>query len=187
MPFAIVEGAPPAVPFAGGFPLPAGVDEAAYLGALYGEPLKVVRCETVDLDVPAHAEIVIEGHLSVTRDDAEGPFGEIHGYQFGDTSMQPRYTIDASTYRDNPIWPLVVPGRSIDETHTVSGPGITAEALSVLREASLPITAAWQPLNGACRMLVVTVPQDWRSQLPGVSKDEFVEQIGQAHGPALMT
>jgi 4-hydroxy-3-polyprenylbenzoate decarboxylase len=178
MSFAIVNGAAPAVPFAGGFALPAEVDEAAYLGALLGKPLEVVRCESVDLDVHTHAEIVIEGHLSTSRDQEEGPFGEIHGYQFGDTSMQPGYTIEAVTYRDDPILPFVVPCRPVDETHTVFGPGNSAEALAVLREAGLPITTAWQPLNGASHSMVVTVPQDWRDKLPGVSEEEFVDRIG---------
>ena len=80
MPFALVLGAEPFVPFVGGMPLPAGVDEADVVGAYFGEPIDVVRCETVDLDVPATAEIVIEGFLSATETDLEGPMGEYAGY-----------------------------------------------------------------------------------------------------------
>ncbi|WP_390898459.1 UbiD family decarboxylase domain-containing protein [Streptomyces angustmyceticus] len=76
MPFALVQGGEPALPFISGMPLPDGVEEAGYLGALLGEPLELVRCETVDLQVPASAEIVIEGHLSVERTGIEGPMGE---------------------------------------------------------------------------------------------------------------
>ncbi|MET8212665.1 UbiD family decarboxylase [Streptomyces sp. NPDC005373] len=178
MPFALAQGGVPAIPVIGGAALPAGVDEAAYLGALSGEPLDVVRCETIDLEVPATAEIVIEGHLSVTRHVTEGPFAEIHGYAFDDTTLEPEYTVEAITHRDDPIWPFVVPGRPIDETHTVCGPGTSAEALTLLRDAGLPITTAWQPLNGATHILVVTAPQDWRETLPEVSTAEFAHRVG---------
>jgi 4-hydroxy-3-polyprenylbenzoate decarboxylase len=69
MPYALVQGGDPAIPFVGGIPLAAGTDEAGYIGALYGEPVEVVKFEAVDLEVPASAEIVIEGHLSLGRGD----------------------------------------------------------------------------------------------------------------------
>src|SRR6478735_6049977 len=50
----------------GGMPIPAEVDEGTFLGTLYGEPVEVVKCETNDLEVPAGAEVVIEGHVSIT-------------------------------------------------------------------------------------------------------------------------
>ena len=64
MPFAVVQGGDPGVPMIGGMPIPADVDEGSFLGTLYGEPVEVVKCETIDLDVTATAEVVIEGHLS---------------------------------------------------------------------------------------------------------------------------
>lgn len=81
MPFALVQGAEPAALFVGGMPLPDRVDEAGYLGGLFGEPLELVRCKTVDLEVPATAEIVVEGHVSLDETAPEGPMGEYHGYQ----------------------------------------------------------------------------------------------------------
>ena len=73
MPFAVVQGGDPGVPMIGGMPIPADVDEGSFLGTLYGEPVEVVKCETIDLDVPATAEVVIEGHLSVTPPKARTP------------------------------------------------------------------------------------------------------------------
>ena len=61
-------------------PLPDGVTEAEYVGAMTGTALDVVKCETNDLLVPANSEIVFEGSLSVTETAPEGPFGEMHGY-----------------------------------------------------------------------------------------------------------
>ncbi|MGN5382127.1 UbiD family decarboxylase [Streptomyces lasalocidi] len=179
MPYALVQGGAPAVPFVGGIPLPEGMDEAGYIGALHGEPLPVVRCETNDLDVPAGAEIVIEGHLSVGRDALEGPFGEFAGYASDETSMQPVYSIEAVTYRDDPIWPLVAEGRPMDEYHTVTGVGEAAEMLADLRAVGLPVSTVWLPLRAAAHWSVVTVPADWRDRLPDTDADAFVHRIGE--------
>ncbi|GGP46773.1 UbiD family decarboxylase [Streptomyces abikoensis] len=179
MPYALVQGGAPAIPFVGGIPLPKGVDEAGYIGALHGEPLDVVRCETVDLEVPAHAEVVIEGHLSVGRDSLEGPFGEYAGYCSNQTSPQPVYSVDAITYRDEPIWPVVAEGRPVDEYHTVTGTGRSANVLHGLRGAGLPVTTVWMPFPAAMHWAVVTVPEDWRTILPDVDSAEFVRRIGE--------
>jgi 4-hydroxy-3-polyprenylbenzoate decarboxylase len=80
MPCAIVLGAPPYVAFVAPQKLPIDVDEVGVAGGLAGEPIQVVRGKTVDLLVPAEAEIVIEGFVDVTRLEPEGPFGESHGH-----------------------------------------------------------------------------------------------------------
>ncbi|MCN0154630.1 UbiD family decarboxylase [Salinispora arenicola] len=190
MPYALVQGGAPAIPFVGGIPLPRGVDEAGYIGALHGEPVEVVRCETSDLEVPAHAEVVIEGHMSVGRDSREGPFGEYAGYASTQSSTQPVYSVEAITYRDDPIWPIVPEGRPPDEYHTVTGTGRAANVLHALRRAGLPVTTVWMPFPAAMHWTVVTVPDDWRSHLPGVDSGEFVRRIGEvihnSGGPSAM-
>jgi UbiD family decarboxylase len=178
MPYALVQGAAPAVPVVGGLPLPQGVDEGGYVGTLHGEPLDVVACETSDLDVPAAAEIVIEGNVSVGRDGVEGPMGEFPGYVHDQTSMQPVFSVDCITHRDNPIWPLVAAGRPVDETHTVAGVGVASEILADLRSARLPVTTVWLPLLAAMHWTVITVPANWREQLPDTDSHEFVHRIG---------
>ena len=82
MPVACVIGWDPIMPFLAGSPIPAGVCEWDVMGAYRGEPAELVRCETVDLEVPADAEIVIEGHISddPATYELEGPFGEFTGY-----------------------------------------------------------------------------------------------------------
>ncbi|MBF9068981.1 UbiD family decarboxylase [Streptacidiphilus fuscans] len=178
MPYALVQGGDPAIPVVGGISIPEGMDDAGYIGALYGEPLEVVTCELSDLKVPASAEIVIEGHLSVERTAVEGPFGEFAGYIPLETALQPVYTVECITHRDDPIWPIVPEGRPVDEYHTVTGTGIAAEVLHDLRAAGLPITTAWSPLRAATHWLVVTVPENWRELLPGVDSQEFTHRIG---------
>ncbi|WP_432012874.1 UbiD family decarboxylase [Streptomyces cucumeris] len=177
MPFALVQGGHPAVPFVAGMPLPDGIEETGYLGALLGEPLELVPCETVDLQVPAGAEIVIEGHLSCDRTAVEGPMGEFAGYQPQGTSLQPVYTISAISHRDDPIWPTVVEGEPVDEFHTVTGLTLAAEALAALRSAGLPVTSAWEPFDMAAHALVVSVAADWRERQPGTESIELAQRI----------
>ena len=80
MPCAIVLGAPPYVAFVAPQKLPLDVDEVGVAGGLAGEPINVARAKTVDLLVPAEAELVIEGMIDTTRLEPEGPFGESHGH-----------------------------------------------------------------------------------------------------------
>jgi UbiD family decarboxylase len=179
MPYALVQGGDPAIGSLGGIPVPEGVDEAGFIGALYGEPLELVGCELSDLQVPASAEIVIKGHLSVERVAVEGPFGAFAGYVPDKTSLQPVYTVECITHRDDPIWPIVPEGRPVDEYHTVTGPGLAADTLYRLRAAGLPVSTAWAPLHAATHWLVVTVPAHWRDLLPGTGTGELAHRIGE--------
>ena len=177
MPFAVVQGGHPAIPFVSGMPLPNGVEEVGYLGALLGRPIELVRCRTNDLLVPANAELVIEGHLSITRDAIEGPMGEYGGYQPRDSSAQPIYTIDAITHRDDPIWPAVAEGEPVDEYHTVTGITGSADCLGALRAAGLPVTAVWAPPEMAMHTMVITVDTAWRDNMPGVESEDLCRRI----------
>jgi UbiD family decarboxylase len=80
MPVAIIIGCPPLVAFQGPQKLRLGVDELGVAGALAGAPINVVRARTVDLLVPAEAEVVVEGFVDTDYLEPEGPFGESHGY-----------------------------------------------------------------------------------------------------------
>ena len=79
MPVAVVIGAPPVVSFTAVQKVPESTDELAVSGGLAGAPLNVVKCATVDLVVPAEAEIVVEGYVSTELLEPEAPFGESHG------------------------------------------------------------------------------------------------------------
>jgi UbiD family decarboxylase len=179
MPFAVVQGGDPGASMIGGMPVPAEMDEGSFLGALYGEPVDVVKCETVDLEVPAGAEVVIEGHVSITRDATEGPYAEFHGYAFEETSPEPVYTIEAITYRDNAIWPVSATGRPPDDSQVGPAVGVSAELLTLLRNAGLPVTTAWLLIETACSWAIVTIPSNWRDLLPRTETSEFVHRIGE--------
>jgi UbiD family decarboxylase len=100
---AIVVGGPPSITYAAVQPVALGVDEVALAGALGGAPLEVVRCKTIDLDVPADADIVIEGRIPSDYLEPDGPFGEAHGYvDPGD--LNGVFEVTAITHRKNPIY-----------------------------------------------------------------------------------
>jgi UbiD family decarboxylase len=102
MPCAIVLGCPPCVAFVAPMKLPLDVDEIGVAGAVAGEPINVVRARSVDLLVPAEAEIVIEGLIDTEYLEPEGPFGESHGHvALEEFNMPMRVT--AITHRSNAI------------------------------------------------------------------------------------
>jgi UbiD family decarboxylase len=164
MPIAIALGVEPALPFlAGGMPLPSRVDEADLVGAYFGEAVDVVRCESVEMDVPASAEIVVEGLVSPTDKVPEGPMSEYPGYQFpGANTPKPLIEITAVTHRHNPILPVVCAGPPVEEDHTAWGIPHAAQTLHDLRRFELPIAGAWLPFEGANHWMVIAVQSGWR-------------------------
>ncbi|SER36296.1 4-hydroxy-3-polyprenylbenzoate decarboxylase [Lentzea xinjiangensis] len=179
MPYALVQGGHPGVPYVGGLPIPRGVDESGYLGALLGEPVDLVAAESVDLEVPATAEVVIEGTVSLERTEQEGPFGEYAGFMSAARSAQPVFSVDVITHRDAPIWPIVPEGRPVDETHLVSGVGHSAQVTANLTAAGLPVTMAWLVPRTASHWMFVTVDENWRDRMPGVTSAELCHRIGE--------
>jgi 4-hydroxy-3-polyprenylbenzoate decarboxylase len=177
MPFAIAFGVPPIALYAAGMPLPENVDEGDYAGAFLGEPMDVVKCETVDLEVPAQSEIVLEGHLSITELGLEGPFGEYGGYLHPHYSVpQPVYHVEAMTFQDNPLFPFTCAGEPPEENHTVWGVGTASESVHMLREKGFPITTGWSPFHAANGWLVVTVSDAWREV--DADAEEFCRKVG---------
>ena len=102
-PIAWVIAAPPAVHLAGVANLPYGTDEIDIAGGMMGAPVPMVKCKTVDLMVPAEAEIIIEGEVIPGETDIEGPFGEAAGYMSPAKSRSVA-RITAITHRRNPIY-----------------------------------------------------------------------------------
>ncbi len=108
---AIVIGGPPYVQYTAASKVPYGLDEFAVSGGLAGEPIDVVKCKTVDLYVPANAEYIIEGKVSVEDFEPQTPFGEYTGYVAADVESQwcPVMEITAVTHRkDKPIFQTII-------------------------------------------------------------------------------
>jgi 2,5-furandicarboxylate decarboxylase 1 len=102
MPVAIVVGPPPYLGMTSVGRVPYGVDEVNVAGALAGSPIEVLKCETVDLFVPAHSEMVIEGIVQPGIRESEGPFGEFYGHM-GPPAQSPIIDVTAISYRDGTI------------------------------------------------------------------------------------
>jgi UbiD family decarboxylase len=176
MPVAIALGVPPYVAFVAPTKLPLDLDEVSVAGGLAGEPIQVVRAKTVDLLVPAEAEIVIEGLIDTTRLEPEGPFGESHGHvALEEFNMPMRVT--AITHRRNAVvtsyLSQVTPSESsaikrvayepmflahLNKTLGIKGvKRVTLhERMTALRriaivtvEKGTPRTEVWRALNGA--------------------------------------
>lgn len=103
LPAAITIGGPPCIGYVSVTDYPIDADELAIAGGIAGEPIEVVKCKTVDLEVPAHAEIVIEGEVNTGELELEGPFGESIGIM-SLTQPRPYFTVKCITHRKNPVW-----------------------------------------------------------------------------------
>ncbi len=107
---AVAIGADPATMYSATAPLPPGIDEMLFAGFLRKSPVEMVRCETVDLEVPANAEIVLEGYCEPGERRTEGPFGDHTGYY----SLQdefPVFHITCITHRRDPVYPATIVGK----------------------------------------------------------------------------
>ena len=116
---AIVIGAVPAVSYVGSVNIPYGVDELAVAGALMGKPLELVKCKTVDLEVPAHAEIVIEGEISTEFAEPYGAFGEYPGYMMMEHRVNSIMKITCITHRRRPIFTPFLVGFPPSDNHVI--------------------------------------------------------------------
>ncbi|MHC5820786.1 MAG: UbiD family decarboxylase [Nostoc sp.] len=178
MPFALALGCEPVIPFVSGMPIPEYVNESDFIGAYLGEPVEVVQCETVDLFVPATAEIVVEGTLSDTETAPEGPMGEYDGYSWpGMSTNKPVYNVTAITYRNDPILPVVAAGEPVEEDHTAFGLPHAAQTLHELRQHQLPVTMCYVPLESACHWLVIAMDKEWRTKT-NFNSQELIQTIG---------
>ncbi len=170
MPIAVAMGLEPALEFVAGAPVPKGVCEYDVAGALRGEPVDLVKCETVDLYVPASAEIVIEGYLGLdpATYEMEGPFAEFTGYFAGDPAPKPTIRVTAITHRNDPILRGTIEGAlpgSYSENAMTSSVMRAGAAWNVLDRAGVPgITDVWCPPVHAGINLFIRMQQSYRGQ-----------------------
>lgn len=135
MPMALVCGVDPLVEIAGGIGTSPGVDELEIVSALRGEPIEVVKCDTIDIMVPATAEWVIEGHIypGDRQHEVTEWFGEYTGY-YGEASTLPVFVAEHITHRKNPIFHGTREQWYPSESHYVVGRTHQAEAFKILKD-----------------------------------------------------
>ena len=110
MPVAVAIGTDPAVTYAATAPLPRGIDEMILAGFIRQRPVQLARCVSVDLEVPAEAEFVLEGYVDPEELRLEGPFGDHTGY-YSLVGEYPVFHLTALTHRRNPVYAATVVGR----------------------------------------------------------------------------
>src|SRR4051795_4131028 len=170
MPIAVAIGWEPSLGFCAGSPVPKGVCEYDVMGAIRGEPVELVKCETNDLYVPATAEIVIEGVLNLDPDtyEMEGPYAEFTGYVAGDRSPKPTIRVTCITHRNDPILRGTIEGcmpGSFSENAMISSIFRSSMAWNVLDRAGVPgITDVWGPPVQAGMNLNIQMKQSYRGQ-----------------------
>jgi 4-hydroxy-3-polyprenylbenzoate decarboxylase len=151
MQVAVVIGGPPVLPYAATAPLPEDLDEIAFAGFLQGRGVEMVKCRTVDLEVPAEAEIVLEGEVRPGELRPEGPFGDHTGY-YTPVEDFPVFHVTAVTQRRDPIYHTTIVGRPPQEdgwlgwaTERLFMPAIRM-ALPEVVDMKLPVEACFHNL-----------------------------------------
>ncbi len=164
-PAAAVIGADPATILAAVTPVPDTLSEYQFAGLLRGRKVELVPCKTVPLKVPAQAEIVLEGHVSLDEDGEEGPYGDHTGY-YNAVERFPVFRISAITRRREPIYLSTFTGRPPDEP-SVLGEALNEVFIPLLTQQFPEIVDFWLPPEGCSyRIAVVRI----RKAYPGHAK-----------------
>ena len=164
-PISVALGADPATILGAVTPVPDTLSEYAFAGLLRGSRTELTQCIGNELQVPASAEFVLEGHLHPGDNAPEGPFGDHTGY-YNEVDEFPVFTIDRITHRDKPIYHSTYTGRPPDEP-AILGVALNEVFLPLLQKQFPEITDFYLPPEGCSyRMAVVSI----KKQYPGHAK-----------------
>jgi len=165
---AVVIGCQPTVIMAAVSNVPYQWDELSLAGAFQGSPIRTVKCETIDVPVPATAEIVLEGHIQPDVREIEGHFGEVTGYY--DPLKVPRAVFDvkAITHRKHPVYLGAYVGRPITENHIALTFGKSPSLLRVLRQLSPRVIDAYFTPETFSQYAIIKI----RKSFDGGAKEE---------------
>lgn len=164
-PVAVALGADPATILGAVTPVPDTLSEYAFAGLLRGDKTEVVKCINNDLQVPASAEIILEGAIYPDDMADEGPFGDHTGY-YNEVDSFPVFTVERITQRKNPIYHSTYTGRPPDEP-AILGVALNEVFVPILQKQFPEITDFYLPPEGCSyRMAIVTM----KKQYPGHAK-----------------
>ncbi|HEX7047432.1 MAG TPA: 4-hydroxy-3-polyprenylbenzoate decarboxylase [Gammaproteobacteria bacterium] len=164
-PVAVALGADPATILAAVTPVPDALSEYAFAGLLRGSKTSLVKCVGNDLQVPASAEIVLEGFIDPDETALEGPFGDHTGY-YNEADTFPVFTIERITHRNNPIYHSTYTGKPPDEP-AVLGVALNEVFVPILQKQFPEITDFYLPPEGCSYRLAVI---SMKKQYPGHAK-----------------
>ena len=169
MEIAVAIGTEPVTAIIGTCGVPTGINEMDVIGGFRGAPLEVVKCETVDLVVPATSEIVIEGEVLPNQRMDEGPFGEYTGYQAGGKGPRPILKVKAVTYRNDPILTASNMGAPVDESDVCMNVAWASDIRIQLLNAGFPITGVCIPVESSGTIIVVATKKPYNSIANGIA------------------
>jgi 4-hydroxy-3-polyprenylbenzoate decarboxylase len=164
-PVAVALGADPATILGAVTPVPDALSEYAFAGLLRGSRTELVPCTSIDLQVPASAEIILEGHIHPGEEALEGPFGDHTGY-YNEQERFPVFSIDTLTHRDEPIYHSTYTGRPPDEP-SILGVALNEVFVPILQKQFPEIVDFYLPPEG-CSYRVACVSM--KKQYPGHAK-----------------
>lgn len=165
LPVAVVIGADPGTILAAVTPVPDTISEYQFAGLFRGKRVELVDCKTIPLKVPAEAEIVLEGHVSLDHYEDEGPYGDHTGY-YNSVEKFPVFTISAITMRKDPIYLSTFTGRPPDEP-SVLGEALNEVFVPLIQQQFPEITDFYLPPEGCSyRIAVVSM----KKAFPGHGK-----------------
>lgn len=176
MPFATVIGPDPLSAIASSAPSP--IDEVDFAGMLMGEPVEVVKCETCDLYVPAHAEIIIEGVVLPNVTLEEAPFGEYTGYRTSPRDKRGVYRVKAVTMRKDPIMTVSNMGTPTDEGQLLRSFTLGLEMERLLRDQGIPITGAYMWPESTHHLVVIGVKPIYANIATQIGQLVFGSKLG---------
>jgi len=163
MPVAIVLGCPPVVAFMGPQKLPLDRDEVGVAGGLAGAPINMVKARTVDLMVPAEAELVIEGIIDTEMVEPEGPFGESHGHVALEEFNMPMQ-VTAITHRKDAVLTSYISQAAPSESSVIKRVAYEPLFLAHLRDGlgikGIKKVSLHEPLTGLLRVTIITVERE---------------------------
>ena len=157
MPVAIVLGADPLAHIVATAGIKPQDNEAEATGGLRGEAVSLVKCETSDLMVPAHAEIVIEAELIPGKIAPDGPFGEYPGYRSGTMCEGITLKVNAITHRNDPIITMISLGTPPDDSSIAASLSAAVAMKKGLLRHNIPVTDVFVPPEGVTHLIVIGV------------------------------
>lgn len=173
MPIAMAIGADPLCSMTAAIRFDVLQSEVNFAGGLHGEPIELVKCETSDLLVPAHAEIILEGEISESNRVTEGPFGEFTGYRTN-WDWRGAAIIKAITCRKDPIITLANPGVPLSEGSIGPGMGRTVNLKKFLRACGVPVVDVYIPPEAAGMIVIVSVRKFKQANLATLVKNAIL-------------
>jgi 4-hydroxy-3-polyprenylbenzoate decarboxylase len=177
MDVAVVIGTDPAITFSAIVPAPPDVEEYLIAGFLRQKPVELVKCETVDLEVPASSEIVLEGYVNLDELRREGPFGDHTGF-YSLEDLYPVFHLTCVTHRNNPIYATTIVGKPPQED-AYMGKAVERIFLPLMKLTIPELVDVNLPIEGVFHNLMIV---SIRKSYPGQARKVMnaIWSLGQA-------